>query len=47
VIIDFRGPDRWLTKSSAFRGASEISSNPVTLGTTYCEPASKDTVTGL
>jgi len=38
VIIDFRGPDRWLTKSSAFRGASKISSNPVTLGTTYCEP---------
>ncbi len=38
VIIDFRGQDRWLTESSAFHGTSEISSNPVTLGTTYREP---------
>ena len=38
LIIDFRGQDRWLTKSSAFHSTSEISSNPVTLGTTYREP---------
>jgi uncharacterized protein YndB with AHSA1/START domain len=38
VIIDFRNQDRWLTKSSAFHGTSEISSNPVTMGTTYREP---------
>jgi uncharacterized protein YndB with AHSA1/START domain len=38
LIIDFRGQDRWLTESSAFHGTSEISSNPVTLGTTYREP---------
>ena len=38
VIIDFRGQDRWLTKSSVFRGTTEISSNPVALGTTYREP---------
>jgi uncharacterized protein YndB with AHSA1/START domain len=38
VIIDFRGQDRWLTKSSAFRGTTEISSHPVALGTTYREP---------
>jgi uncharacterized protein YndB with AHSA1/START domain len=38
VIIDFRGQDRWLTESSAFHGTSEISSDPVTLGTTYREP---------
>jgi uncharacterized protein YndB with AHSA1/START domain len=38
LIIDFRGQDRWLTRSSAFHGTSEISSNPVTLGTTYREP---------
>ena len=38
VIIDFRGQDRWLTKSSSFHGTNEISSNPVTLGTTYREP---------
>ena len=38
VITDFRGQDRWLAKSSAFRGTTEISSDPVTLGTTYREP---------
>jgi uncharacterized protein YndB with AHSA1/START domain len=38
VIIDFKGQQRWLTKSSSFRGTSEISSDPVTLGTTYREP---------
>jgi hypothetical protein len=38
LIIDFRGQDRWLAKSSAFHGTNEISSNPVTLGTTYREP---------
>ena len=51
VIIDFRGQDRWLTKSSVFRGTSEISSDPVTLGTTYREPGPagvrKGTVTEL
>jgi uncharacterized protein YndB with AHSA1/START domain len=38
LIIDFRGQDRWLTRSSAFHGTGEISSDPVTLGTTYREP---------
>lgn len=38
LIADFRGQDRWLTPSSAFHGTTEISSNPVTLGTTYREP---------
>jgi len=38
LIIDFRGQDRWLAKSSSFRGTSEISSDPVALGTTYREP---------
>lgn len=38
LITDFRGQDRWLTASSAFHGTFEISSNPVTLGTTYREP---------
>ena len=38
LIIDFRGQDRWLTRSSAFHGTAEISSDPVTLGTTYREP---------
>jgi len=38
VITDFRGQNRWLTKTAAFRGTSDVSSNPVTLGTTYREP---------
>ena len=51
VIVDFRGQDRWLPHSSVFRGTGEISSNPVTLGTTYREPGPagvrKGTVTEL
>jgi hypothetical protein len=38
LIVDFRGQDRWLGRSSAFRGTVDISANPVTLGTTYREP---------
>jgi uncharacterized protein YndB with AHSA1/START domain len=38
VIIDFGGQDRWLTPSSAYHGTLEVSSDPVTLGTTYREP---------
>ena len=38
LIIDFRGQDRWLTPSSAYHGTLEVSSDPVTLGTTYREP---------
>ena len=51
VIVDFRRQDRWLTKSAVFRGTGKISSNPVTLGTTYREPgpagARNGTVTEL
>src|SRR5882672_2058342 len=32
VITDFGGQNRWLAKSSAFRGTTAISSGPVTLG---------------
>jgi uncharacterized protein YndB with AHSA1/START domain len=38
VIVDFRGQDRWLASSAVYRGTREISSDPVTLGTTYREP---------
>ena len=38
LIVDFRGQERWLGKSSSFRGTREISTNPVVLGTTYREP---------
>jgi uncharacterized protein YndB with AHSA1/START domain len=38
LITDFKGQDRWLSTSSAFRGTTAISSDPVVLGTTYTEP---------
>jgi uncharacterized protein YndB with AHSA1/START domain len=38
LIVDFRGQDRWLSKSAAYRGTEEISPGPVTIGTTYREP---------
>jgi uncharacterized protein YndB with AHSA1/START domain len=38
LIVDLRGQDGWLGKSSAFRGTHEISPGPVALGTTYREP---------
>jgi uncharacterized protein YndB with AHSA1/START domain len=38
LIVDFRGQDRWLKRSAAYRGTEEISPGPVTIGTTYCEP---------
>ena len=38
LIVDLRGQERWLGKSSSFRGTHEISSGPVVLGTTYREP---------
>jgi len=38
VITDFRGQDRWLARSTAFRGTTEVSADRVTLGTTYREP---------
>jgi uncharacterized protein YndB with AHSA1/START domain len=38
LITDFAGQEQWLGRSSSFHGTSEVSSNPVTLGTTYREP---------
>jgi Polyketide cyclase / dehydrase and lipid transport len=38
LIIDLGGQDRWLKKSPAFRGTVDVSSDPVSLGTTYREP---------
>jgi uncharacterized protein YndB with AHSA1/START domain len=38
LIVDFGGQQRWLGKSSSFRGTHDISSDPVVLGTTYREP---------
>jgi uncharacterized protein YndB with AHSA1/START domain len=37
AIVDLRGYDRWLTPSSAYPGTTEISAEPITVGTTYVE----------
>jgi len=37
-IVDFRAYERWLTSSSSFRGITDISSDPIELGTTWVEP---------
>jgi uncharacterized protein YndB with AHSA1/START domain len=37
VIVDLRGYDRWLTPSTAYAGTTEVSSDPITAGTTYVE----------
>ena len=37
AIADFRGYDRWLTTSNVFEGITEISADPIALGTTWSE----------
>jgi uncharacterized protein YndB with AHSA1/START domain len=37
LIADLDGQDRWLAKSAGFRGTTDISPDPVTLGTVYRE----------
>src|SRR5690242_17239402 len=39
TVLDFEGQERWLGKSSAYRGTTAVSSNPAVLGTTYREPS--------
>src|ERR1039458_4949109 len=41
VILDLRGYDRWLAASKGYGGITDISSDPVTLGTIYVEPGRK------
>jgi uncharacterized protein YndB with AHSA1/START domain len=38
AIIDLRGYDRWLAASSVFEGITDISSDPIVLGSTWSEP---------
>ena len=38
LLADLRDYDRWLPRSSAFRGTAAISEGPVAAGTTYVEP---------
>jgi uncharacterized protein YndB with AHSA1/START domain len=40
AVTDLRGYDRWLTPSSAYAGTTEISTDPITAGTTYVESSS-------
>jgi len=39
AIVDLGGYDRWLTSSKAYAGTTDISSDPITAGTTYVESA--------
>jgi uncharacterized protein YndB with AHSA1/START domain len=38
LLADLRNYDRWLPRSSAFHGTTEISDGPIGVGTTYVEP---------
>ena len=39
VIADLNGQDRWLDRSTVFRGTVDVSDNPVRLGSRYREPS--------
>ena len=43
VIADLNGQDRWLARSTVFRGTVDVSDNPVRLGSTYREPSPQGT----
>ena len=51
AIVDLRGYDRWLARSNVFEGITDVSSDPVALGTTWSEPGPngvrRGTVTGF
>jgi uncharacterized protein YndB with AHSA1/START domain len=38
LLVDLRNYDRWLPRSAAFHGTTEISDGPIGVGTTYLEP---------
>jgi len=40
AVVDLRGYGRWLPSSGAYPGTTEISSDPVAIGTTYVEASS-------
>lgn len=39
AIVDLPGYGRWLGPSADYRGTTDVSANPVTVGTTYREPS--------
>jgi len=43
LITDLRGYDRWLSSSAAYAGTTEISTDPIELGTTYVESSPSGT----
>lgn len=47
TVIDFAGQDGWLSESSAYKGTVDVSTDPVTLGTTYREPGPLGTRFGI
>ncbi|WP_205698533.1 SRPBCC domain-containing protein [Conexibacter sp. SYSU D00693] len=46
TLVDLRGQDAWLGRSSAFRGTRDVSDHPVVVGTTYREPSPLGTRVG-
>ena len=38
AIVDLRAYDRWLERSQVFEGITNVSSDPIALGTTWSEP---------
>jgi len=46
LLSDLRNYDRWLPRSSAFHGTTEISDGPIGVGTTYVEPGPAGVRTG-
>jgi uncharacterized protein YndB with AHSA1/START domain len=40
TLADLRGYGRWLGNSAAYTGTTEISGEPIAVGTTYVEPSS-------
>jgi uncharacterized protein YndB with AHSA1/START domain len=38
AIVDLRGYERWLARSEVFEGITDISSDPIAVGTTWSEP---------
>ena len=37
LLVELREYDRWLPRSAAFKGTTEISAGPIAVGTTYIE----------
>jgi hypothetical protein len=47
LLVGLRDYDRWLPRSSAFHGTSQISNGPIKVGTSYVEPGPLGTRHGI